>query len=176
MSKGKLLEDTFEQLVELGQSTASKTVKSVAQTLNPLSAFNKQSGGKTSESPLSSRAREGSDRVEGSKNKNHTPLDFEKLKNKFQNKEKVQADALRNRLFQIVRQGDEKMLMQKRQKEIEKKRKEEYEKQQKENELRKKKQQQANDLPRGKVRRSIFSAKKIADRSHSEIRPATGKQ
>lgn len=43
MAKGSILEDTFEQLVELGQSTAKKTVKSVAQTLNP---FDKTSGGK----------------------------------------------------------------------------------------------------------------------------------
>ena len=171
MSKGKLLEDTFEQLVELGQSTASKTVKSVAQTLNPLSALDK------ADLPLSSRASEQSKRVEGSKNKNHTPLNFEKLKDKLQNKEKVQADALRNRLFQIVRQGDEKMLMQKRQKEIEKKHQEEYliqEKKRKEEE--KKRQQQIGDLPLGKIRSSIFSVKKTAERSHAETKPATGKQ
>lgn len=154
MPKGKLFEDTFEQLVELGQSTAKKTVKSVAQTLNP---FDKTS--------------------EVKKGKNHTPLDFEKLKDKFQNKEKVQADALRNRLFQIVRQGDEKILMQKRQKEMEKKRQEEYiiqEKKKKEEE--KKRQQQVGNLPRGKVRRSIFSVKKTSERQHAEIKPATGKQ
>ena len=170
MPKGKLFEDTFEQLVELGQSTASKTVKSVGQIINP---FDK---GNTSVKENSQNSLNSSTEKLKNKKNNHTPLDFEKLKDKFQNKEKVQADALRNRLFQLVRQGDEKILMEKRQKDMEKKRKEEYEKQQKENELRKKKQQQANDLPQGKVRSSIFSHKKIADRSHAETKPATGKQ
>jgi len=171
MPKGKLFEDTFEQLVELGQSTAKKTVKSVAQTLNP---FDK---GATTVKENSQNSLNSSTEKLKNKKDNHTPLDFEKLKDKFQNKEKVQADALRNRLFQIVRQGDEKMLVQKRQKEMEKKRQEEYliqEKKKKEEE--KKRQQQVGNLPQGKIRRSIFSAKKVADRSHSETKPATGKQ
>lgn len=170
MPKGKLFEDTFEQLVELGQSTASKTVKSVGQIINP---FDKGSSAtkENSQNSLNSQ-------TEKLKNKkeNHTPLDFEKLKSKLQNKEKVQADALRNRLFQIVRQGDEKMLVEKRQKEMQKKRKEEYEKQYRQNESKKKKQQQSNDVPQGRVRKSIFSYKKTAERSHAETKPATGKQ
>lgn len=171
MPKGKLLEDTFEQLVELGQSTANKTVKSMAQTLNPFDKGDTPVK-ENSQNSLNSQTEKLKD-----KNKNHTPLDFEKLKDKFQNKEKVQADALRNRLFQIVRQGDEKILMQKRQKDMEKKRQEEYliqEKKKKEEE--KKRQLQVGNLPHGKVRRSIFSVKKTVDRSHAEIKPATGKQ
>ena len=46
MAKGKLLEDTFEQLAELGSSTAKKTVKQVVQTLNPLASTDKQTGNK----------------------------------------------------------------------------------------------------------------------------------
>lgn len=170
MPKGKLFEDTFEQLVELGQSTASKTVKSVAQTLNPFDKGNAS----VKENPQNSL----NSQTEKLKNKkeSHTPLDFEKLKEKFQDKEKVQADALRNRLFQIVRQGDERMLMQKRQKEMEKKRQEEYQLQEKKKKDEEKKRRQANDVPQGKIRKSIFSHKKTAERSHAETRPATGKQ
>jgi len=37
MKKGTILGDTFEQLAELGVSSAKKTVKSVAQIVNPFS-------------------------------------------------------------------------------------------------------------------------------------------
>ena len=36
--------------------------------------------------------------------------------------------------------------------------------------------QQAAPLPKGKIRQSIFSPRKVAERSHAETRPATGKQ
>ncbi len=157
MAKGKILEDTFEQLAELGVSSAKKTVKSVAQTLNP---FDK---------PTSAR-------TESVKKKNHTPLDFDKLKNKFQDKEKLKAEALRNRLFQMVRQGDERLVMEKRQKELEKKRQEAYLEEEKKRKEKEKKRQQAVPIPTGKVRRSIFSSKKAAEQQHAETKPATGKQ
>ena len=163
MAKGKLLEDTFEQLVELGSSTAKKTVKSVAQTLNPFDKSSEvgEEKGKSSEIK---------------KDKNHTPVDFEKLKDKFQDSEKIKIASLRDRLFRIVKHDDEKMLIQKRQKEMEKKRQEEYLIQEKRRKDEEKKRQQANNLPQGKIRKSIFSAKKTADRSHAETKPATGKQ
>jgi len=150
MSKGNLLEDTFEQLVELGQSTAKKTVKSVAQTLNPFDKTSETQNTKHSKSP------------ESSKNpNNHTPVDFDKLKNKFQDKDKLQAEALRNRLFQIVKREDEKSLEREKMGEADKKRREGYlaqEKKRKEQE--KKQQEQQGNIPRGKTRRSIFSSKK----------------
>lgn len=164
MAKGKLLEDTFEQLVELGQSTAKKTVKQVAKTLNPLDNPNSQptENGKSPES--------------NQKSPNHTPLDFDKLNNKFKDKDKLSTEALRNRLFQIVRQGDERMLMEKRQKEMEIKRREELENQEKRQKTEDGKRLHSEPIPMGKIRKSIFSSKKAAQQQHTEIRPATGKQ
>ncbi|MDO9028153.1 MAG: hypothetical protein Q7U68_04760 [Candidatus Roizmanbacteria bacterium] len=166
MAKGSILSDTFEQLVELGQSTAKKTVKSVAQTLNP---FDKTSETQSTKHPKY---------PESPKNpNNHKPLDFQKLKNKFQDKDKLQAEALRNRLFQIVKREDEKSLERKKMEEADKKRREEYlaqEKKRKEQE--KQQQEQQGNIPRGKIRRSIFSSKKVAERQHAEFKPATGKQ
>ena len=172
MAKGSILSDTFEQLAELGQSSAKKTVKSVAQTFNPLTA-----GDKSEKPPLSSRTREQSDQVEGSKKNNHTPLDFEKLKNQYEKNDSQNTDYLRQRLFQLVRQGDEKILYEKRQKEIGKKKQEEAMEQQKKKEKEKKKKiLEQGDIPKGKVRRSIFSPKKTAERQHQETRPSIGKQ
>ncbi|MFH0979548.1 MAG: hypothetical protein V1803_01220 [Candidatus Roizmanbacteria bacterium] len=171
MTKPKLLEDTFEQLVELGQSTAKKTVKSVTQTLNPFSP--------PSVIPSEAERSEAESRnlkTESIKGKNHTPLDFERLKQKFQDKEKIKTEALRNRLFQMVRQGDERILMEKRQKEMEKKRQEVYLQEEKKRKEEEKKRKQAVPIPMGKIRRSIFSPKKVAQQQHTETRPATGKQ
>lgn len=166
MAKDKILEDTFEQLAELGTSTAKKTVKSMGQILNPFSSENN-----SSQSPSDSQT----EQLKNKKN-NHTPLDFEKLNAKFQNREKQKTQALRNRLFQMVKQADERLLVEKKQKELEKKRREELEKQEKKKKEEEKKKKQQGTIPGGKIRRSIFSPKKAAQQQLTEVRPATGKQ
>ena len=171
MSKGNLLEDTFEQLVELGQSTAKKTVKSVAQTLNP---FDKTSRGKTSEVKSEQNQVRTSEVKRGT---NHTPVDFDKLKNKFQDKDKLQAEALRNRLFQIVKREDEKILERKDMEEAQKKRQEEYLAQEKKKkEQQQKIQGQQSGMPTGKAKRGFMSRKKTSEQQHVENKPASGKQ
>lgn len=171
MTKSGILEDTFEQLAELGQSTAKNAVKSVVQIVNP---FDKTSGGKTSEvNSAQNQART----AEVKRGTNHTPVDFDKLKNKFQDKDKLQAEALKNRLFQIVKREDEKILERKDMEEAQKKRQEEYDEQaKKRKEQEKRQQEQQGNIPKGKIRRSIFSSKKTAERQHAEFKPATGKQ
>ena len=80
MAKGNLFEDTFEQLVELGSSTAKKSVQQVAATFNPLNLAKKLTGEQTS------AVEEGRGKTaEVKRGKNHTPVDFEKLKNKYPN-------------------------------------------------------------------------------------------
>ena len=166
MAKGGILEDTFEQLVELGSSTAKKTVKSVAQTLNP---FDKTSETQNTKHPGS---------PESPKNlNNHTPVDFDKLKNKFQDKDKLQAEALRNRLFQIVKREDEKILERKDMEVAQKKRQEENETQEKKRkEQQQKIQGQQSGMPTGKAKRGFMSRKKTSEQQHVENKPASGKQ
>lgn len=157
MAKGNILQDTFEQIIELGGSTVKKSAQQVVQTFNPLS-----NADASNESHRS--------------NESHTPLDFKKLQEKFKDKEKMKTEALRNRLFKMVKEDDERLLMKKRQKELEKKRQEEWEKQEKKRQEEEKKKNLAMPIPLGKVRRSIFSPKKTAKRLHTETRPAVGKQ
>lgn len=174
MPKGKILEDTFEQLVELGSSTAKKSAQQIVQTLNPFSSLTQTDNGRTSEVKSEQNQVKTS---EVKKDKAHTPLNFNKLQEKFKDKEKMKMEGLRNRLFQIVKREDEKSLERKKMEEADKKRREEYlaqEKKRKEQE--KKQQEQQGNIPRGKIRRSIFSPKKTAERQHAELKPATGKQ
>ena len=165
MAKGSILSDTFEQLAELGQSTAKKTVKSVSQIVNPFSSNESNESNQSNKSP------------EASTKKNHTPVDFKNLQEKFQDKDKLQAEALKNRLFQIVKREDEKSLEREKMRKEEKKRDEEYlaqEKKKKEHEQ--KMQAQQGNIPIGKAKRGFMSRKKTSEQQHVENKPSTGKQ
>ncbi len=166
MAKGTILGDTFEQLAELGQSTAKKTVKSVVQIVNP---FDKTSEIQNAKHPES---------LESLKNpNNHTPVDFDKLKNKFQDKDKLKVEALRNRLFQIVKREDEKTMERKDMEVAQKKGQEENEIQEKKRkEQQQKIQGQQIGMPTGKAKRGFMSRKKISEQQHVENKPASGKQ
>lgn len=153
MAKGGFFEDTFEKI------------------LDPLQMLDQVTGQSSSD-----RGIEQTEKGRSKKQK-HTPLEFQKLQKKYQDQDKMKVDALRQRLFQIVKRGEEKVLMEKRQEEMEKKRKETYEEMEKKRkEEEKKRREAAQFIPQGKIRRSIFSPKKVAKREQAEVRPSTGKQ
>ena len=89
MAKGGILDDTFEQLVELGQTTSKKSVQQVTQILNPIKLVQTALGQEnTQESNESNKTKS----IESAKKgKDHTPLDFKKLQEKFKDKEKMMA-------------------------------------------------------------------------------------
>jgi len=165
--------DTFEQLTEFGQSTVKKSGQAINQTFSPLKILET-----TDNSPLTENSSK-KDRGERlpSKKQNSTPLDLESLHKNYQNQDKQKANALRFRLFQMVRSQEEKVIAQKKQEELERKRKLTYEEEQKKRkEKEKKKREQTLVVPKGKIRRSIFSPKKMAERQQAEVKPASGKQ
>ena len=155
MTKPGFWDDTFEQIVELGQSTVKQGAKAVSQTFSPIKLFERAAG--KSQNPHD----KGKEQLDEAKKKSNssTPLDFEKLQEKYQDQDKSKMESLRNRLFHIVKQGEEKVLEQKKQQNIQQEQ-----------------AQQAFDEPRGKVRQSIFSRKKVAKRQQTEVRPSAGKQ
>jgi len=174
MAKGNILSDSFEQLVELGQSTAKGGAKSIAQTFSPLKLLDHLTGKSNVDA---SAVNEHSEKTVETKGEKSTPLKFDKLQEQYKNQDKLKIESLRNRLFQLVKREDEKSLERKKTKEAEKKRKEEYEKQEKKKKLAQQHQtQQIIEEPHGKIRRSIFSPKKVVQRTQAEVRPATGKQ
>ncbi|PIV09012.1 hypothetical protein COS31_01540 [Candidatus Roizmanbacteria bacterium CG02_land_8_20_14_3_00_36_15] len=173
MTKPGFWDDTFEQIVELGQSTVKQGAKAVSQTFSPIKLFERAAG--KSQNPHD----KGKEQLDEAKKKSNssTPLDFEKLQEKYQDQDKSKMESLRNRLFHIVKQGEEKVLEQKKADEKQKVQKEEYEKEQKKQQnIQQEQAQQAFDEPRGKVRQSIFSRKKVAKRQQTEVRPSAGKQ
>lgn len=166
MPKGKILQDTFEKVVELGGSTAKQTAKQVSQTFSPLNI-------------LENLTTSGSSKpIETDKKKDtHTPIDIKGLTKNYEAQDKQKESALRNRLFQLVKSGDEQELQKKKSEERQKTVQEQREEQQKEEEEKKKRETQIlGEIPQGKQRRSIFSPRVKAQREHAEYKPASGKQ
>lgn len=170
MAKGSFVSDTFEKLAELGISTAKKSVKAVKQTFDPTKILEKNDD---SESSMKSQM----EKMKSEKEKRSTPLDFGKLQKNYQDKDAQKADVLRNRLFQLVKRGEEEVVEKKHQEEQQKTQKELYEEQEKKRRAIQQKQMEQNQgIPQGKVRRSIFSKKRAAKREQTEVKPASGKQ
>lgn len=164
MKKGTILGDTFERLAELGSSTAKKTVKSVEGIVNPFPSNELNESNKTN---LTDRDKKSS----------HTPLDFKNLNNKYQDKSKLQAEALSRQFFHNVKREDEKTLEREKLNEQEKKQQEANETyEQKRREQQKKQAQQQDDIPTGKAKRGVMARKKSSEQQHVENKPASGKQ
>lgn len=182
MAKGNFFEDSFEKLVEQGATQSKKAVKSagqqIKQTFSPTKMWEELLGVSSGEAGQGESGNETKKRNESiiKNGGSHTPLNLERLANSYQNSEKQKQEQLKQHLFRLVKEGEEKVMYEKKKEEQEKKQREMYELQEKKKKEEEKKKQQAGDIPQGKVRRSIFSPKKVAQRSHTETKPSSGKQ
>ncbi len=155
----KVVTDTFEQL---------------EKTFNPFELLDKAVG--TNKTTPKDKGLEKLEKG-AAKSQNSSPLNFQKLKAKYENQDQLKSDLLKQRLFQLVKKGEQEPLEKKKQEAEQKKQKELYELQEKKRkEEEKKKQEQLAGIPHGKIRRSIFSPKKMAQREQTEVKPASGKQ
>lgn len=173
MPKGSFLSDAFEKLAELSTSTVKKTTQAGKQIVSPTKIIEKITG---TESTINNPNLLSN--PEKNKNPNHTKLNFEKLQQKYQNNEKPDVTALRNRLFQLVKSAEEKAISDAKRKEQERTQKFVYEEQEKKKrEQERQRQEQTELVPQGKVRKSIFSRKKKAAQANTvEVKPSKGKQ
>lgn len=181
MHKGSFLNDTFEKAIEAGQSMAKSGGKQLKQTFSPAQMIGNaigiaKEGGRTN----AVGGAESMGNVEAKGIKESTALDFEKLQKKYQNQDKSQTDALRNRLFQLVKSGEEKVYSEKKQMEAQEKRDAAYlEQEKKRKEAEKQHQAQTTTEPQGKEKQSVLAPrkkKKGVQPSPTEIKPSTGKQ
>jgi len=157
MAKPGFWSDTFEQLAEFGHSTVKHTGKSVKETFIPFARSSQK------ENPHD-------------KKNSHTKLDFGKLDKSYQNQDEIKARTLKNKLFQLVKSGEEKLLEEQKQKKAEKERTEAREAEDKKRRAEEEKRKQSAPPPHGKKRKSIFSHKKVARREQTEVKPSAGKQ
>ena len=164
-------EEILGELLELGKSTVKNTGQQLKQTFSPLKILEGIVGG-GNESPLIEK----NDKNELKREQNSTPLDIEKLRKKYQEQDKQKEEVLRQRLFQLVKRGEEEVFQTQKQQEAEKQRMEAYQEQKKRKEEERKRQEALVEVPKGKIRRSIFSPKKVVQRQQAEVKPAAGKQ
>ena len=163
-------DEILGELLELGQSTAKKSAQQVGKTFSPLKILEGALGYDSNNSlPEKKNNQE-------LKKTNNTPLNLEKLQQKYHEQDKQKEEFLRQRLFQLVKRGDEEILQREKQKEEERKRMEFYQREEKKRKEERKRQEASLEAPRGKIRRSIFSHKKVAQRQQAEVKPAAGKQ
>lgn len=180
MAKGGFWSDTFEQLEQLGTSTAKQTgqaVKSV--TVGSLQkALEEFTGGASS--PQSSD--KGIEKLEKgqAKKQNYTPLDPKKLEEGYKKQDQQKIMDVRQKLwhyFNLEKQEEKKATEDTKREEEERKRKEEWQKEEEKKRIEEKaKQQPFVEAPKGRERRSIFAPKKVAKRSQMETRVGAGKQ
>lgn len=151
-SKGTIKSNILESLETLGKDTAKGSFEAVKTTFNPLELLGKT--GRLENKPAGSK--------EAFKNKNnYTKLDLKNLQEQYDNKTKAELNAYRQKLFQLVRSGEERSLTEERQKIDQQKQQENYSQQHQQEQ--KKKQQQAQQQiagPRGKRRKYIFGGGK----------------
>ena len=145
-NKGTFRTDTFEQITEFGKSTAKNTAKSLIDTFNPLKIVE---SARTSTIGENSSIGDNGKTAEVNKGKGTTPLDLDKLQDKYKDQDKAKQEALRLRLFQLVKSGEERAIEGERREQEEKKQKEIYREQQKrQQEQQKRQQEQQEDIPR----------------------------
>lgn len=107
-------QDVFEQLAELGQSTAKQSVKAVTQSFNPLSPVLEK--GKSSEQTGLEKQLESLKKQQ----KGHTPLDFNKLNDSYKTQD-LTAIAQQRKFLNMVKADEEKAILESKQKEEDRK-------------------------------------------------------
>ena len=171
----KIVSNPFEQLFELGKSTARESVNAVGKVVSPLELLNSAMG---SSGAKQIEAEAGKAMTE-MKSKGATPLNLKTLSEKYREQDEQKTKQLAEQLrkqYHRTSQQEELRIMQEREARLQQARQQtEREKTNKDEQL-KKQQSYFKPIPEGKKRRSIFSHKKLAQREQVEMKPASGKQ
>lgn len=160
-------------LLEFGISTAKSIPGQVAKAFNPLAGvFDK----KAESSPNTPNKDKGVEKLMKDANKDKsTPLDFQKLQNKFADQDKIKLEAMRNRLFNMVKNDEEKAILERKREAEERKQKELQEEQEKKQKQLQAQQDQPSDVPQGKVRKQLgATAKKVVSDTRQEMKGNKG--
>ena len=163
--------NTFETLEKFGKDTAKETARGVADTVNP---FKKEKTINPEEQEEESHKMEKKKRRE-----DFTPLDIEKLHGSYKSEDEMKAQALRQRLFQLVKKQEKDIMEEdEKQKEEKKLREEQEEEERRKKEKERLKQEQESEIPKGKDQRgSAFAAKKKKKPANTiETKVGKGKQ
>ena len=172
------VQDTFEQVIETGKDMAKSSAKQIKETFNPWdiisnSFSNTDKSAENQPNQGQIKSKEG-----GGKGGNNTPLNFDTLQTKYADQDKKNIDAMKQRLFQLVKRDEEKTIMKGKQETAEKERaisQEDMDKKRREEE--KKRQQSFAAAPQGKAERGSGKRRRQASEPQpAETKPGSSKQ
>lgn len=172
MAKGNFFSDTADEIMEFGISTAKSIPVNLAQTFNPLKgAFETNvNTSKTQEDTALEKLTVKSDKPKS------TDLNLKELEKKYANQDKITMEAMKSKLFHLVKNDEEKAILERKREEEERKQRnlqEEYEKKQKQHDIQS--QQNVEDIPQGKVRKQFgATTKKVVADTRQELKGNKG--
>jgi hypothetical protein len=171
MAVKKIIHNAFEQILESGRDVAKSSAKQVVETISPWdmirNSFEGVDANKNATDPTTQMKE-----LQGKSDK-HTPLNFDNLQKSYADQDKQKMEAMKQRLFQIVRRDDEKSSMKSKQQKNEKEHavvQEESDKRRREEE---KRRQQSMSAPQGKLK---GRRKKPSEPQPAETKPGSSKQ
>ena len=172
MALKKIIKNAFEQVYETGKDIAKSSVKQVAETLSPWDMIrNSFSEKKDSQTGQLKKTKE-----QMGKGGNNTPLNFDRLQKSYANQDQKKIEAMKLRLFQLVKKDEEKTMQKSKQTKAEKERtivQEEAEKRRREED--RKRQAAMAGAPEGKSERGTALSGKKKKRKPTEPQPAETK-
>jgi hypothetical protein len=159
------------ELLEFGISTVKAVPSQIAKALNPLSGvFEKKT---TDSSPSKDTGVE--KLMQNNTKPKSTDLNLKELEAKYANQDKMKIEAMKNKLFHMVKSDEEKAILERKKEKEQRKQmelQEEHDKKQKQLYLQ---NQQTADLPQGKVRKQIgATAKKVVSDTRQEMKGNKG--
>jgi hypothetical protein len=169
MVKLGLFRDTANELMELEKNTAKQAGNQVKQTFNPLKMINEvlNTGSGANQSSQQDKSIQQLEKGQ-SQQQNNTPLDFNKLDEKYKNDDKLKVEQLKKKFFENVKAEEKQAVESLKREEEMRKRKEMEDEQEKKKQLDQKQKAEADQAtPHGKERKSILAPKKKAQQSYS---------
>lgn len=176
MALKKIIKNAFEQLAETGRDMAKSSGKQVKETFSPWdmirNSFSEDEKSKSGKGPQEiQKLKEMQGNGGGA-----SPLDFDKLQKSYANQDQQKIESMKQRLFQMVKNEDEKIIQRKDQKVAENKQVESQEiaEQRRREEERRRVNSQSN-APEGKSGRGTALSGKKKKRQPLEPQPAESK-
>jgi len=166
MAKGNFFSDMADQALEFGVQSVKSTTQ-VPKALNPIpKVFESAKTAGQGVDPGIEKNQSSSQKPKS------TPLDLKKLDERYKNQDNVSVEAMKHRLFKIVKEGEQKAIMDLKREDEERKKKEAMEEEEKKRRRQQEEQQQAQaDMPQGKVRKTLgMTSKKVVQDSKQEFK------
>ena len=168
----KIIKNVFEQFGEASKDMAKSSVQQIKETLSPWEMIRNSFGDAENKS---ANTQSSSKEIQG-QGKNNTPLNFDKLQESYKNQDQKNIDAMKQRLFQLVKRDDEKTQTKREHEKVHKEQsvsQEEAENKRRQEEQ--KRRYSLSDAPEGKSGRGTALMGKKKKRRASEPQPAETK-